>query len=57
MIGVIQVGEPVNINEIKEASKSLKSSFVMNTERIENYLNHYKENDDIFILSNPCLAK
>jgi len=39
MIGVIQVGEPVNINEIKEASKSLKSSFVMNTERIENYLN------------------
>jgi pseudoazurin len=39
MIGVIQVGEPVNINEIKEASKSLKSNFVMNTERIENYLN------------------
>jgi hypothetical protein len=39
MIGVIQVGEPVNIMKIKEASKSLKSSFVMNTERIENYLN------------------
>ena len=39
MIGVIQVGEPVNINEIKEASKSLKSNFVMNTERIDNYLN------------------
>ena len=39
MIGVIQVGEPVNMNEIKEASQSLKSNFVMNAERIDNYLN------------------
>jgi hypothetical protein len=39
MIGVIQVGEAVNMNEIKEASSKLKSSFVMNPERIDNYLN------------------
>ena len=39
MIGVIQVGEAVNMNEIKEASQKLKSSFVMNSERIDNYLN------------------
>ena len=38
MIGVIQVGEAVNMNEIKEASQKLKSSFVMNSERIDNYL-------------------
>ena len=39
MVGVIQVGEAVNMNEIKEASQKLKSSFVMNSERIDNYLN------------------
>ncbi len=39
MIGVIQVGEAVNMDEIKEASNKLKSSFVMNPERIDNYLN------------------
>ena len=39
MIGVIQVGEAVNMNEIKTASNSLKSSFVMNAERIDTYLN------------------
>ena len=38
MIGVIQVGEPVNMNEIKTASNNLKSSFVMNAERIDTYL-------------------
>ena len=38
MIGVIQVGEAVNIDEIKEASKNLKSTFVMNAERIDSYL-------------------
>ena len=38
MIGVIQVGEAVNMNEIKTASNSLKSSFVMNAERIDTYL-------------------
>ena len=39
MIGVIQVGEAVNMNEIKTASNNLKSSFVMNAERIDTYLN------------------
>tara|TARA_B100001057_G_scaffold334171_1_gene334760 strand:+ start:198 stop:785 length:588 start_codon:yes stop_codon:yes gene_type:complete len=39
MIGVIQVGEAVNMDQIKEASSKLKSSFVMNSERIDNYLN------------------
>ena len=38
MIGVIQVGKAVNIDEIKEASKNLKSTFVMNAERIDSYL-------------------
>ncbi len=39
MIGVIQVGEAVNINEVKDASQKLKSTFVMNAERIDTYLN------------------
>lgn len=39
MIGVIQVGDPINMNEIKEASVSLKNRFVMNADRIDNYLN------------------
>jgi len=38
MIGVIQVGEAVNLDEIKEASTKLKPSFVMNPERIDTYL-------------------
>ena len=38
MIGVIQVGEAVNMNEIKTASNNLKSSFVMNADRIDTYL-------------------
>ena len=38
MIGVIQVGEAVNINQIREASNKLKSSFVMNSNRIDQYL-------------------
>ena len=38
MIGVIQVGEAVNINQIKEASKNLKTSFIMNAERIDTYI-------------------
>ena len=39
MIGVIQVGEAVNLNEVKAAASSLKSTFVMNSERIDDYLN------------------
>ena len=38
MIGVIQVGEAVNLNEVKEASQKIKSNFVMNAERIDTYL-------------------
>jgi pseudoazurin len=38
MIGVIQVGEATNINDIKAATNTLKSSFVMNAERIDTYL-------------------
>ena len=38
MIGVIQVGEAVNINEVKAAASSLKSTFVMNSDRIDKYL-------------------
>ena len=38
MIGVIQVGEAVNIQDIKEASQQLKSTFVMNSDRIDTYL-------------------
>ena len=38
MIGVIQVGEAINMNEVKDASQKLKSSFVMNAERIDTYL-------------------
>tara|TARA_B100001094_G_scaffold93802_1_gene89647 strand:+ start:859 stop:1446 length:588 start_codon:yes stop_codon:yes gene_type:complete len=38
MIGVIQVGEALNMNEIKEASQKLKSNFIMNSERIDTYL-------------------
>lgn len=38
MIGVIQVGEAVNLNEIQSAASSLKSTFVMNQERLDEYL-------------------
>ena len=38
MIGVIQVGDAVNMSEVKEASQNLKSSFIMNAERIDTYL-------------------
>ena len=38
MIGVIQVGEAVNMSQIREASNKLKSSFVMNSNRIDQYL-------------------
>ena len=39
MIGVIQVGDAVNINEIKQASENYRATFVMNADRIDNYLN------------------
>ena len=38
MIGVIQVGEATNINEIKASSGVIKSSFMLNSERLDEYL-------------------
>ena len=39
MVGVIQVGEAVNIEEVKNAASSYGSNFLMNTDRLQNYLN------------------
>ena len=39
MIGVIQVGDAVNMNEIKQASENYRATFVMNADRNDNYLN------------------
>ena len=38
MIGVIQVGEAVNLEDIKMAAADMKSAFMMNSERLDNYL-------------------
>lgn len=38
MVGVIQVGDATNINEIKQGTENLKKNFIMNTERLDSYL-------------------
>ena len=38
MIGVIQVGEAVNLEDVKMAAADKKSAFMMNSERLDNYL-------------------
>ena len=38
MVGVIQVGEAVNMDEVMEAAASQKSSFIMNGSRLDQYL-------------------
>ena len=38
MIGVIQVGEATNIDNIKNSSSALESMIVMNKERIQKYI-------------------
>ena len=38
MVGVIQVGEAVNMNKVMEAAKTYKSQFVMNNNRLDDYL-------------------
>lgn len=38
MIGVIQVGNPSNIDDIKKSITSLESMIVMNKERVQQYL-------------------
>jgi len=39
MVGVIQVGEAVNIEEVKNAASNYGSNFLMNTDRLQTYLN------------------
>ena len=38
MVGVIQVGEASNLGEIKQQAASKKSSFMMNSDRLDKYL-------------------
>ena len=38
MVGVIQVGEAVNLDAVKEAAQNMKSTFVSNSDRLNNYL-------------------
>ena len=38
MVGVIQVGKAVNMNRVMEAAKTYKSQFVMNNNRLDDYL-------------------
>jgi pseudoazurin len=39
MVGVIKVGNANNLDAIKQQSASVKSTFVMNQDRLDNYLN------------------
>ena len=39
MVGVITVGNATNLDTIKQQAASLKSAFVMNKDRLDNYLN------------------
>lgn len=43
MIGVIQVGKPVNLEAVKEKSTKLRSKLVMKGERLDNYLGQVSE--------------
>ena len=38
MVGVIQVGEATNLDSIKSAAASKKSTFIMSADRLDNYL-------------------
>lgn len=38
MIGVIQVGNAVNLDEVKKAAVNQRSRFIMNTDRLDGYL-------------------
>ena len=42
MIGVIQVGSPINIDDIQNSISSLESMIVMNKERVREYLEKVK---------------
>ena len=39
MVGVIQVGEAVNMEEIRGAASSYSANFLMNNDRLQGYLN------------------
>ena len=39
MVGVIQVGEAVNMDEIRSAASSYSANFLMNNDRLQSYLN------------------
>ena len=43
MIGVIQVGKPVNLETVKEKSAKLRSKLVMKGERLDTYLGQVAE--------------
>jgi hypothetical protein len=38
MVGVIQAGEATNLESIKAAVATKKSTFIMNADRLDNYL-------------------
>ena len=38
MVGVIQVGEAVNLDDVKAAAQDTKSTFVSNSDRLDGYL-------------------
>jgi hypothetical protein len=38
MVGVIQVGEAVNMDDVISAADTKKSGFVSNTDRLDEYL-------------------
>ncbi len=38
MVGVIQVGEAVNMSDIKSAANDLKANFALNSDRLDRYL-------------------
>ena len=38
MVGVIQVGEAVSLDDVKAAAQSMKSTFVSNSDRLDGYL-------------------
>ena len=42
MIGIIQVGNPINIDDIQNSISSLESMIVMNKERVREYLEKVK---------------
>lgn len=43
MIGVVQVGEPTNMDAVEAKAKKLKPKLVMKGERLENYLGQVKK--------------